>query len=347
MSVKMSSFVGRWATFLLSAQLLSCTPADPIQRFSGPAQGSTYNISYYAAQPVNATALQKLIVQELERIDLAMSNYRPDSVIEQFNAAQDTKAQQVGAELVALVEDARSVTIASDGCYDLTVKPLFELWGFKADKFNQPTPEQIDQTMQLVGMDKINTTPEGEMSKTIAAMRVDVSSIAQGYTVRKLSAILEQAGVQNYLVEVGGELQVRGKKPAGQPWKVAIEKPLPGDQRLQKIIEVHQDEPLAIMTSGTYRHYFDANGERFSHVLDARVGAPVRHNTVSTTVLIDNATFGDAWSTAFLCLGSEAGMKVADQLGLKVLFIDQQADALVEKTSQALANSKAVTLQQQ
>jgi thiamine biosynthesis lipoprotein len=176
-------------------------------------------------------------------------------------------------------------------------------------------------------------------------MRVDVSSIAQGYTVRKLAALLEQAGVTNYLVEVGGELQVRGKKPAGQPWKVAIEKPLPGEQHLQKIITVNQDEPLAIMTSGTYRHYFDADGQRFSHVLDARAGAPVRHNTVSTTVLIDNATFGDAWSTAFLCLGSEAGLKVADELGLKVLFIDQQGDALVEKSSQALAKSKDVSLQ--
>ena len=347
MSVKICSFTGRCAAVFLPLVLLSCTPADPIQRFSGPAQGSTYNISYWADSPINAAELQKQIVQELDRIDLAMSNYRPDSTIEQFNATQHTNLQPVGAELVALVEDARKVAKASHGCYDLTVKPLFELWGFKADKFSQPTPEQINQSMQLVGMDKINTTAQGEMSKTMPEMRVDVSSIAQGYTVRKLSSIMEQAGVMNYLVEVGGELQVRGKKPAGQHWKVAIEKPLPGDQRLQKIIEVQQDEPLAIMTSGTYRHYFDANGQRFSHVLDARAGAPVRHNTVSTTVLIDNATFGDAWSTAFLCLGSEAGLKVADELGLKVLFIDQEGDALVEKSSQALAQSKDVTLQQQ
>ena len=345
MSVKICSFTGRCAAVFLSLVLLSCTPADPIQRFSGPAQGSTYNISYWSEPQIKATDLQQQIVKELERIDLAMSNYRPDSVIEQFNAAQHTNLQAVGAELVGLVEDARQVTQASHGCYDLTVKPLFELWGFKADKFNQPTPEQISQTMQWVGMDKITTTPGGEMSKAIGQMRVDVSSIAQGYTVRKLAALLEQAGVTNYLVEVGGELQVRGKKPAGQPWKVAIEKPLPGDQHLQKIITVNQDAPLAIMTSGTYRHYFDANGQRFSHVLDARAGAPVRHNTVSTTVLIDNATFGDAWSTAFLCLGSEAGLKVADDLGLKVLFIDQQGETLIEKSSQALAQSKDVSLQ--
>jgi thiamine biosynthesis lipoprotein len=347
MSVYWSSFAGRCAVPLFSLLLLSCTPADPIQRFSGPAQGSTYNISYWSEQEISARELQQQIVAELDRIDLVMSNYRPDSVIEQFNTTQQTAAQQVGPELVALVEDARTVTVASQGCYDLTVKPLFELWGFKADQFNQPTAEQITQTMQLVGMDKISTSAEGGMSKAVAQMRVDVSSIAQGYTVRQLAAIMEKAGVTDYLVEVGGELQVRGKKPAGQPWKVAIEKPLPGDQRLQKIIEVQQDEPLAIMTSGTYRHYFDANGQRFSHVLDARAGAPVRHNTVSTTVLVDNATFGDAWSTAMLCLGTADGLKVADQLGLKVLFIDQEGDSLVETSSQALRQSQSVRLLKQ
>ncbi len=347
MSVYCSSFAGRCAVPLFSLLLLSCTPADPIQRFSGPAQGSTYNISYWTEQEISARELQQQIVAELDRIDLVMSNYRPDSVIEQFNTTQQTAAQQVGPELVALVEDARTVTVASQGCYDLTVKPLFELWGFKADQFNQPTAEQIAQTMQLVGMDKISTSAEGGMSKAVAQMRVDVSSIAQGYTVRQLAAIMEKAGVTDYLVEVGGELQVRGKKPAGQPWKVAIEKPLPGDQRLQKIIEVQQDEPLAIMTSGTYRHYFDANGQRFSHVLDARAGAPVRHNTVSTTVLVDNATFGDAWSTAMLCLGTADGLKVADQLGLKVLFIDQEGDSLVETPSQALRQSQSVRLLKQ
>ncbi len=347
MSAVMPVVVGRCAALLLSVLLLSCTPADPIQRFSGPAQESTYNISYWSEQAVSATQLQQQVVAELDRIDLVMSNYRPDSVIEQFNLSSTTSAQQVGAELVALVEDARTVTKASRGCYDLTVKPLFELWGFKADKFNQPTEQQIADTLQLVGMDKVSTSTHGEMSKSVSNLRVDVSSIAQGYTVRKLATILEQAGVTNYLVEVGGELQVRGKKPAGQPWKVAIEKPLPGDQRLHKIIEVVQDQPLAIMTSGTYRHYFDANGQRFSHVLDARAGAPVRHHTVSTTVLIDNATFGDAWSTAFLCLGSEAGLKVADELGLKVLFIDQQGDQLVETSSQALLQDKSVILHNQ
>ncbi|WP_306519719.1 FAD:protein FMN transferase [Rheinheimera sp.] len=340
----LSVFV-RLILVLSLATLFSCTPADPIQKFSGPAQGSTYNVSFWSEQPVDAAALKKQVETELERIDLVMSNYRPDSVIEKFNQQQGTEPVEVGTELVQLIEQARFVSSQSLGCYDLTVKPLFELWGFKADKFNQPSEAQLQQTLALVGMAKIQQPSPSMLAKQIPQLRVDVSSIAQGWTVAQLAHILEQAGIDNYLVEVGGELQVKGKKPQQQAWKVAIEKPLPGEQTLQKIITVQQPEPLAVMTSGTYRHYFDADGKRYSHVLDARIGAPVKHNTVSTTVLIENPTLGDAWSTAFLCMGSSDGKAVADRLGIKVLFIDQIGDELVEISSEALKHTKTVTLQ--
>ncbi|WP_240652737.1 FAD:protein FMN transferase [Rheinheimera riviphila] len=324
---------------------VGCTPADPLKKFSGPAQGATYNISYWSDQPVDQAALQQQITAELERIDLAMSNYRPDSTIEKFNQLQTMEPVEVGTELVQLVAQARFVSSQSQGCYDLTVKPLFDLWGFKADQFHHPTPEQLEQTMQSIGMAKIHESGAGMLAKQLPQLRLDVSSIAQGWTVGQLAKIVEQAGIENYLVEVGGELLVRGKKPEQQDWRVAIEKPLPGAQTLQKIITVKQNEPLAVMTSGTYRHYFDADGVRYSHVLDARTGSPVKHQTVSTTVLIEDPTLGDAWSTAFLCLGSKDGKPVADRLGLKVLFIDQQADELIEISSDALHKSQAVSLQ--
>jgi len=341
-----------WAVFIRATAIASfcaigfgCTPADPMKKFSGPAQGATYNVSYWSEQPVDQAALQQQITAELERIDLAMSNYRPDSTIEKFNQQQSIEPMEVGTELVQLVTQARFVSSQSQGCYDLTVKPLFDLWGFKADQFHQPTPEQLQQTMQAIGMVKINDAGASMLAKQVPELRIDVSSIAQGWTVGQLAKIVEQAGIQNYLVEVGGELLVRGKKPEQQAWRVAIEKPLPGAQTLQKVITVKQDEPLAVMTSGTYRHYFDADGVRYSHVLDARSGAPVKHQTVSATVLIEDPTLGDAWSTAFLCLGSKDGKQVADRLGMKVLFIDQLGDELVEISSDALKNSQAVSLQ--
>lgn len=335
------------ATVLLCCSVIGfgCTPADPLKKFSGPAQGATYNISYWSDKPIDQAALQQQITTELDRIDVAMSNYRPDSTIEKFNQLQTTEPVEVGTELVQLVAQARFVSSQSQGCYDLTVKPLFDLWGFKADKFHQPTDAQLAQTMQSIGMAKIHESGASTLTKQVPDLRIDVSSIAQGWTVGQLAKIVEQAGIENYLVEVGGELLVRGKKPEQQDWRVAIEKPLPGAQTLQKVITVKQNEPLAVMTSGTYRHYFDADGVRYSHVLDARAGAPVKHQTVSTTVLIEDPTLGDAWSTAFLCLGSKDGKAVADRLGMKVLFIDQVADELIEISSDALQNSSAVSLQ--
>ena len=318
--------------------LTACSQPDQIQRISGPAQGSTCTVSFWSEQELDKSSLETQLKDELDRIDLLMSNYRPDSVIEAFNAQQSQNPIEVGDELVQLVEIARQVSTYSEGCYDLTVKPYFELWGFRGDKLTKPSTEQIQTLKQTIGLDKLKST-ETSLTKFNPALRVDVSSIAQGYTVGQLAKILDKAGIQNYLVEVGGELVSKGKKPEAKAWRVAIEKPLPDSQKLQKIISVQQDEPLSIMTSGTYRHFYDQDGVRYSHVLDARTGTPVTHATVSTTILIPDPTWGDAWSTAFLCMGSEQGLKVADELKLPVLFIDQQGADFIEKPSKALTEA--------
>ncbi|RVT47935.1 FAD:protein FMN transferase [Rheinheimera sediminis] len=320
--------------------LTACSQPDPIQRISGPAQGSSFTVSFWTEQDLDRSGLEKQLKDELDRIDLLMSNYRPDSVIEAFNAQQSQDLMEVGQELVLMVDIAKQISAQSEGCYDLTVKPYFELWGFRGDKLTKPSAEQIQTLKQRVGLDKVSIDGS-RMAKQSPDLRVDVSSIAQGYTVGQLAKILDKAGIDNYLVEVGGELVSKGKKPEAKAWRVAIEKPLPDSQKLQKIISVQQDEPLSIMTSGTYRHFYDLDGVRYSHVLDARTGSPVTHNTVSTTVLIADPSWGDAWSTAFLCMGSEQGLKVADKLKLPVLFIDQQGADFIEKPSQALTEALA------
>ncbi|WP_158005481.1 FAD:protein FMN transferase [Rheinheimera sp. A13L] len=325
---------------LLLVGLTACSQPDPIQRISGPAQGSSFTVSFWTEQGIDKSALEKQLKKELDRIDLLMSNYRPDSVIEAFNAQQSQDLMEVGEELVLMVDIAKQISAHSEGCYDLTVKPYFELWGFRGDKLTKPSAEQIQTLKQTIGLDKVSSDGS-RLVKHSPGLRVDVSSIAQGYTVGQLAKILDKAGIQNYLVEVGGELVSKGKKPEAKAWRVAIEKPLPDSQKLQKIISVQQDEPLSIMTSGTYRHFYDLDGVRYSHVLDARTGTPVTHNTVSTTILIPDPTWGDAWSTAFLCMGSEQGLKVADELKLPVLFIDQQGADFIEKPSQALTEALA------
>jgi thiamine biosynthesis lipoprotein len=333
-------------TLLLATALLTgCAQPQEVRTFAGFAQGTLYHISYWSKREIDETALRRAVSDELEDIDRGMSDYRDDSRIERFNAAEDTRAHDVGNDIIALVEQARIVNLATGGCYDLTVRPLFDLWGFMDDQFSRPEPERLRKALAMVGMDKLEVVSDHMLKKAIADIKVDLSSIAQGYSVTRVAQVLEQRGVQDYIVEIGGELQTRGHKPGDHPWRIAIEKPLPGGSRVEKVITIARTSPLAIMTSGTYRHFFDENGVRYSHILDARTGYPVSHATVSVTVVYPDATAADAWSTALLCLGREASMKVADDYGIPALFIEETGDGLRETFSPALRSLPGITVE--
>lgn len=325
-----------------------CSKAPELSQIHGFAQGTTYNLSFElpANTPTPVSDIENAVADELARIDKVLSNYRDDSVIEQFNAQQTTDALATDQELVELVEEARTVYVASNGCYDLTIKPLFDLWGFKKDEFSPPSAEALAQTLATVGMNKLETIDSKHLRKKIPELRIDISSIGQSYSVDRIAKVLEQFNIQNYLVEIGGELQARGKKPNGTPWRIAVEKPLPGERTLQKIASFDSGSPVALITSGTYRHFFDSDGKRYSHILDARNGKPVEHNTVSVTIFHENPTIAGAWGTALLCLGSSAGIKVADENNIAALFIDQQGNDLIEHETAAMKTFKDVTLLQ-
>jgi FAD:protein FMN transferase len=329
----------------LSVTLLSGCSDQRIQKLEGYTQGTSYHISFWSKTPVDSQALKSGIDKELARIDRVLSNYRADSVIETFNRTESTESQDVGKEIISLVKIAQSVHQASQGCYDLTIKPLFELWGFKEDSLSIPNAAAIQTSLQQIGMGKLQVIDESHLLKTQANLKVDVSSIGQGYSVEKISQLMEQNQITNYLVEIGGELKTHGHKPDESAWRIAVERPLPGEQTLQKIITTPKNSPLAIMTSGTYRHYFDDQGQRYSHILDARTGKPVMHNLVSVTVLHENPIIADAWSTALLCLGQQDGMKAANSEKMAALFIQQQGDQLIESKSDTLNASNSLTIQ--
>ena len=332
-------------TLLTLLALSGCTRQPQLQTIEGFAQGTTWHITWWSPQTVDNAALQQAVTERFAQIDAALSGYRPDSAIEQFNARLDTDPHEVSAEIVALVEQARAVHTASHGCYDLTIKPVFDLWGFRKDEFTPPDAAALQQTMARIGMDKLITVDRGQLRKTRPDLQLDLASIGQGYSVGQIAAVLEQSGVQDYLVEIGGELQTRGHKPGGKPWRVAVEKPLAGERKVDKIITITRDTPLAVMTSGTYRHYFDRDGVRYSHILDARTGRPVQHNTLSVTVLNPDPAVADAWSTALLCLGMEAGIPVADAHGIAALFIVTSAETLQEHPSRPWREMQGVQVE--
>jgi len=328
---------------LFLMMLTNCSEPT-IQKLEGPAQGTTYHISYWPESPVDTKAIKVDIENQFAVIDKLLSNYRPDSTIETFNSIENTESQEVGSEIVSLVKTAQVVNQASQGCYDLTIKPLFDLWGFKGDTLTIPKDSTILVTLKQIGMAKLEVVDDTHLRKKQANLKVDLSSIAQGYSVERISKVLEQKGISNYLVEIGGELKTNGHKPGLQPWRIAVERPLPEERTMHKVVTMPKDSPMAVMTSGTYRHYFDDHGQRYSHILDARTGRPVNHNLVSATVLISDPTVADAWSTALLCLGPKDGMIAANAAKIPALFIEQQGTELIESKSDALNTLNTLTI---
>ena len=338
-----SSLSKYYGLILLFSLLTGCSePA--VQKLQGSAQGTTYHISYWSQLPVNGKDIEDSVKNELDIIDKTLSNYRPDSVIETFNSAENTDSHSVGHEIVSLVRISQTVHQATQGCFDLTVKPLFELWGFRGDVLTIPSDATIIKTLSQIGMDELEIVDETHLRKKQANLKVDLSSIAQGYSVGKISNVLEQKGITNYLVEIGGELKTRGLKPDSQSWRIALERPLPGEQVMQKVINMPKDRPISVMTSGTYNHYFDYQGQRYSHILDARTGRPISHDLVSVTVIHEDPAIADAWDTALLCLGKKEGMKAANAANIPAFFIQQQGNELIESRSDALNALDSITI---
>ncbi len=334
-----------WSVLLLFVLLPACTSEPQIQKVAGLAQGTAYHISYWTELPVDGKVIEAEVAEIFDNIDKVMSNYRPDSTIELFNARLSTVSQEVGAEIILLVGVAENVYQLSQGCFDLTVKPMFQLWGFQGDTLTIPDQAAIDQALQRVGMTKLEIVDATHLKKKEATVQVDLSAIAQGYTVGKISQALEEYGIKNYVIEIGGEFKSNGHKPDGQSWRIAVEKPLPGERSIHKIVTMPKDAPMSVMTSGTYRHYFDAYGRRYSHILDARTGKPVNHDLVAVTVLHENPTIADAWSTALLCLGQQDGMQLANSEKINAIFIRQQDSELLETQSDALRIANNLTIQ--
>ncbi len=325
----------RFLSSALAILLLTACQPDAELQLSGSIQGTTYHLKAVTrGVVVDRKQLQADIEAVFHLVDEQLSNWREDSVISRFNRQKTTDWQPVTPSIVQLIAVAQDIHAKTQGCYDLTVKPLFELWGFTRHEQTVPDASAIRAVMTHVGMDKLELDAANHrLRKQDPELQVSLDSIAQGYTVAVLAQALENRGITDYLAEVGGEMKVRGSKADGTPWRVAIEKPTPMAREVQRILELHEASGVAVMTSGTYRNFFEAGGQRYSHILDPRTGRPVTHRLLSTTVLDENPTLADAWSTALLCVGEVEGARLAESEGLKALFIYGEDGQLRESMS--------------
>jgi FAD:protein FMN transferase len=321
---------------LLWAVLAACTEGaeDRLTWFTGTTMGTGYSVKITDLPPaLSSEALAQDIAHLLAEINRSMSTYLPDSELSCFNRNPSTDWITVSPPLAEVVREAQEIGWLSGGAFDVTVGSLVNLWGFGPAGYRETVPPapQIETIRERVGIEQLRVRQRPPaLRKARADVYVDLSGIAKGYGVDQVAEFLERQGIDNYLVDIGGEGRSKGYSPRRTPWRVAIEQPLPGERKVQRIVALNAK---AMATSGDYRNYFEWRGKRYSHTIDPRTGWSVTHRLVSVTVLSNTAMRADALATALMVLGPEVGFKWATQKYIPALMIVNTTTGLVEKAT--------------
>ena len=275
--------------------------------------------------------MQQGIDEKLKQLNQEMSTYINDSELSTFNQSSSLAPVSVSPGLARVLEEAIRLGKLSEGALDVTVGPLVNLWGFGPEYRPEtvPSDELLAQTKARVGLDKL-VFEQGMLSKSIPNLYVDLSTIAKGYGVDLVAEFIEANGINNYLVEIGGEMRLKGFKHTGELWHVAIEKPLTNERAVHQII-IPKDN--AVATSGDYRIYFEADGQRFSHIIDPKIGKPINHKLVSVTVIHPSSMTADGLSTAMMVMGEEKALAFAEENDLAVYIIAKTDHGFVEQST--------------
>lgn len=307
----------------------------------GKAQG-TYYIIKYISTGHDPVSLQPDVEDIFKDIDRSMSLYVPGSLINRFNKGPKVVMDD---HMRAVVKKAQEVSKLTGGLFDITVKPLVDLWGFGVVRHNngRPSPEAIRRALQLVGYENL-TLRAKYLIKKKDGVEIDCNGIAQGFTSDVAGRFLQSRGIRNFLVDVGGELVASGVNAQGQPWSVGIERPPVADSTGEPVQAILHLKDRAIATSGNYRRFFDEGGTRFAHTINPRTGEALHNNIITVTVTAPDAITADAYDNALILLGVEEGLQfVAEhaKLQLEVYYIFKDADGrITEKYSPGFFENK-------
>lgn len=297
----------------------------------GDTMGTTYTIKLIPASlKIDLDTLHKQIDELLVTINSVMSTYDPNSELSLLNINKSNECIEVSPSLSFIIKNAINVSEMMEGNFDITVGPLVDLWGFGPNAIPETIPN--DQTISLllnnIGYEKLQLKESNTcVKKQNADIYIDLSAIAKGFAVDEVAALLEDNLINNYMVEIGGEVKANGYNVNQIPWQIGIEKPINEQRSVQKIIPLQN---YGLATSGDYRNYFEHNGKRYSHIIDANTGKPIQHNLVSVTVIHESTMIADALATAFMVKGDKEGLEIAEKNKLAVLFIIKQDNDFLE-----------------
>ena len=269
---------------------------------SGMVFGTTYSITYQYHENLKSD-----IEGVMQQVDNSLSPFNKSSVITAINNNTSTKADKYLTEVFTL---AQAVNKETDGAFDITVAPLVNAWGFGFRSGKRPTEAQTDSLLAIVGQEKV-TLKEGKIIKSDPRIMLDCSAIAKGFGVDKVAEFLSGQGIENYLVEIGGEISARGKNSRGTEWNIGITKPIDDSLSInQENQAVLQITDKAMATSGNYRNFYYEGGKKYAHTINPHTGKPAQSDILSATVIAESCAVADAYATAFMVLGSKKAKEI-------------------------------------
>ena len=296
---------------------------------NGLTMGTTYSIKIKTADAVvNQEKIRADIEKILLEINRKMSTYIVDSELSVINFSNSLDSNLISDDLFKVISHANTISKTTNGAFDITVGPLVNLWGFGPDKSENKIPpnEEIELIKKNIGYKKIYLNKETTSIKKLHPdLYVDLSGIAKGFAVDKIALYLNSYNLENYLVEIGGELIAKGTNEDNEVWQIGIENP---NNNLAKIIGL---KDIAMATSGDYRNYFEKNGVRYSHTINPNTGKPIKHKLASVTVLDKTAMNADALATAFMVLGPAKTIELANELKIGVYLIIKNDENFYEE----------------
>lgn len=306
-------------------------PRDPAavsgQRYSlhGETMGTRYSAVFFAAPDLDAEAIGLRLFAAVDAVDRQMSSWQPHSDLNRLNAAPTGQWLSVPAELFTVLEAALQVSRESHGAFDIGVGALVHAWGFGPGQ-GRVDEQQIDALRarpHRPASDVLEIDPVHRRVRKSAAITLDLSGIAKGFGVDQLACCLAGLGITRYLVGIDGEMRAGGSKPDGQPWIIAIEKPI---RHLREVMGVMELDDAAIASSGDYRHWVEHHGTSHAHTMNGARREPAANALAAVSVVAPSCMLADAWATALLVLGESAGIELARVRGMEALFVLRDGD---------------------
>lgn len=306
-------------------------PGIEWRRYSlhGETMGTRYSAVFFAAPGADETVIGARLFAAVDAVDRQMSSWKPDSELSRLNNAPAGQWLQVTDQLFTVLDAALDVSRQSQGAFDIGVGELVNAWGFgPADgRVDQHRIHVLKARAYRPAMEVLELDPDHRRVHKRAAITLDLSGIAKGYGVDQLAGCLDALGITRYLVGIDGEMRARDTKPDGQPWSIAIERPV---RDLRDVMGVMELGDAAIATSGDYRHWVEHEGKSRAHTIDAARCEPASNRLASVSVVASSCMLADAWATALLVLGEAAGIELARKRGMTALFVLHDGDGFQE-----------------